>query len=78
MHFIDNRFVPSVSERQFTKQSPVDGSLVGAVAEGGRRRSTRRLRQLRRPSPGPGASSPWHNVPTCCTRLAHEIERALR
>jgi aminomuconate-semialdehyde/2-hydroxymuconate-6-semialdehyde dehydrogenase len=36
LHFIDNRFVQSVSERQFDKLSPVDGSLVGTVAEGGR------------------------------------------
>lgn len=34
-HFINNRFVPSASERQFEKRSPVDGSLVGLVAEGG-------------------------------------------
>jgi aminomuconate-semialdehyde/2-hydroxymuconate-6-semialdehyde dehydrogenase len=34
-HFIDNRFVQSASERQFEKLSPVDGSLVGTVAEGG-------------------------------------------
>src|SRR5437879_5636128 len=34
-HFIDNRFVQSGSERQFEKYSPVDGSLVGTVAEGG-------------------------------------------
>jgi len=35
LHFIDNRFVPSATERQFEKVSPVDGSLVGTVAEGG-------------------------------------------
>ena len=35
LHFIDNRFVQSGSERQFEKYSPVDGSLVGTVAEGG-------------------------------------------
>src|SRR5580692_2753369 len=35
LHFIGNRFVPSASERQFEKTSPVDGSLVGTVAEGG-------------------------------------------
>src|SRR5712675_1418762 len=34
-HFINNRFVPSASECQFEKRSPVDGSLVGMVAEGG-------------------------------------------
>src|SRR5258708_18137956 len=36
LHFIGNRFVPSRSERYFDKRSPVDGSLVGTVAEGGR------------------------------------------
>jgi aminomuconate-semialdehyde/2-hydroxymuconate-6-semialdehyde dehydrogenase len=36
LHFIDNRFVQSASERLFDKLSPVDGSLVGTVAEGGR------------------------------------------
>ena len=35
LHFIGNRFVPSTSERQFEKISPVDGSLIGTVAEGG-------------------------------------------
>ena len=35
LHFINNRYVPSVSERHFDKLSPVDGSLVGTVAEGG-------------------------------------------
>ena len=35
LHFIGNRFVPSRSERHFDKRSPVDGSLVGTVAEGG-------------------------------------------
>ena len=34
-HFIGNRFVPSVPGRQFEKRSPVDGSLVGMVSEGG-------------------------------------------
>jgi aminomuconate-semialdehyde/2-hydroxymuconate-6-semialdehyde dehydrogenase len=34
-HFIANRFVQSASERHFEKFSPVDGSLLGTVAEGG-------------------------------------------
>jgi aminomuconate-semialdehyde/2-hydroxymuconate-6-semialdehyde dehydrogenase len=34
-HFIDNRFIPSKSDRQFEKRSPVDGSLVGTIAEAG-------------------------------------------
>lgn len=36
-HFIANRFVASASQQQFAKHSPVDGSLVGYVAEGGAR-----------------------------------------
>jgi aminomuconate-semialdehyde/2-hydroxymuconate-6-semialdehyde dehydrogenase len=36
-HFIANRFVSSESQQQFAKHSPVDGSLVGYVAEGGAR-----------------------------------------
>jgi aminomuconate-semialdehyde/2-hydroxymuconate-6-semialdehyde dehydrogenase len=36
LHFINNRFVPSQSGRQFDKHSPVDGNFLGAVAEGGR------------------------------------------
>jgi aminomuconate-semialdehyde/2-hydroxymuconate-6-semialdehyde dehydrogenase len=35
LHFIDNRFVQSASERWFDKCSPVDGSLIGTVAEAG-------------------------------------------
>src|SRR5580700_1324762 len=35
LHFIDNRFVGSASERAFENRSPVNGSLIGMVAEGG-------------------------------------------
>jgi aminomuconate-semialdehyde/2-hydroxymuconate-6-semialdehyde dehydrogenase len=35
LHFIDNRFVQSASQRWFDKYSPVDGSLIGTVAEAG-------------------------------------------
>lgn len=35
LHFIDNRFVQSASQGWFDKYSPVDGSLVGTVAEAG-------------------------------------------
>ena len=35
LHFIDNRFVQSASQRGFDKYSPVDGSLIGTVAEAG-------------------------------------------
>jgi aminomuconate-semialdehyde/2-hydroxymuconate-6-semialdehyde dehydrogenase len=35
LHFIDNSFVASAPERYFDKRSPVDGSLLGSIAEGG-------------------------------------------
>jgi aminomuconate-semialdehyde/2-hydroxymuconate-6-semialdehyde dehydrogenase len=35
LHFIGNRFVASKSERLFDKHSPIDGSLIGTVSEGG-------------------------------------------
>src|SRR5271163_4673026 len=35
LHFINNSFVASAPERYFDKHSPVDGSLLGSVAEGG-------------------------------------------
>jgi aminomuconate-semialdehyde/2-hydroxymuconate-6-semialdehyde dehydrogenase len=34
-HFIQNKFLTSTAGRQFEKRSPVDGSLVGLVPEGG-------------------------------------------
>jgi aminomuconate-semialdehyde/2-hydroxymuconate-6-semialdehyde dehydrogenase len=35
LHFINNSFVASAPERYFDKHSPVDGSLLGSIAEGG-------------------------------------------
>jgi aminomuconate-semialdehyde/2-hydroxymuconate-6-semialdehyde dehydrogenase len=35
LHFIGGRFVGSASDRLFEKRSPVDGSLIGMIAEGG-------------------------------------------
>src|ERR1700730_10904566 len=35
LHFIGGQFVDSESGREFEKRSPVDGSLIGMVAEGG-------------------------------------------
>ena len=35
LHFINNSFVASTPERYFDKHSPVDGSLLGGIAEGG-------------------------------------------
>src|SRR5882762_9575927 len=35
LHFIGGRFVGSASDRLFEKRSPVDGSLIGMITEGG-------------------------------------------
>ena len=35
LHFIGGGFVGSASDRLFEKRSPVDGSLIGMIAEGG-------------------------------------------
>src|SRR5260221_5557990 len=37
LHFIGGQFVDSESGREFEKRSPIDGSLIGMVAEGGQR-----------------------------------------
>src|ERR1700675_3651998 len=37
LHFIGGRFVDSESGRHFEKRSPVDGSLIGEIAEAGQR-----------------------------------------
>src|SRR5712691_9385795 len=35
LHFIGGQFVDSESGREFEKRSPIDGSLIGEIAEGG-------------------------------------------
>src|SRR6202047_2187679 len=35
LHFIGGQFVDSESGKQFEKRSPIDGSLIGMIAEGG-------------------------------------------
>jgi len=37
LHFIGGQFVDSETGREFEKRSPIDGSLIGVVAEGGQR-----------------------------------------
>src|SRR6267142_585141 len=75
MHFIDNRFVPSVSERQFTKQSPVDGSLVGAVAEGGQAEIDAAVKAATAALTGPWSKLTLAQRTDMLYAVAHEIER---
>jgi len=62
-HFIDNRFVPSGSERQFEKYSPVDGSLVGTVAEGGQEEVNLAVQAASGALQGPWGQRPAARVP---------------
>jgi aminomuconate-semialdehyde/2-hydroxymuconate-6-semialdehyde dehydrogenase len=75
MHFIDNRFVPSVSERQFTKLSPVDGSLVGAVAEGGQAEIDAAVKAATAALTGPWSKLTLAQRTDMLHAVAHEIER---
>ena len=75
LHFVDNRFVPSESDEQFEKRSPVDGSLVGLVAAGGRREIDRAVRAA-----GAALQGPWSKLTLAqrCDLLhgvANEVDR---
>jgi acyl-CoA reductase-like NAD-dependent aldehyde dehydrogenase len=53
LHFIGGRFVDSESGRQFEKRSPVDGSLIGMVAEAGQREVDAAVRAATEAMAGP-------------------------
>jgi aminomuconate-semialdehyde/2-hydroxymuconate-6-semialdehyde dehydrogenase len=53
LHFINNSFVASAPERYFDKHSPVDGSLLGTVAEGGAAEVDAAVRAARAALQGP-------------------------
>lgn len=74
-HFIANRFTPSQSQRQFEKRSPIDGSLLGYVAEGGAEEIAAAVQAA-----GEALRGPWGKL-TLAQRtemlhaIANEIER---
>src|SRR5579871_1783163 len=73
MHFIDNRFVSSPGERQFEKRSPVDGSIVGTVAEAGREEVDAAVQAARAALRGP-----WSRLTlTQRTDLLHAVAREI-
>jgi aminomuconate-semialdehyde/2-hydroxymuconate-6-semialdehyde dehydrogenase len=55
LHFIDNRFVGSASERLFENRSPVNGSLISMVAEGSAAEVDAAVRAARAALTGPWA-----------------------
>src|ERR1700677_143899 len=55
LHFINNSFVASTPERYFDKHPPVDGSLLGSVAEGGAPEVDAAVRAARAALQGPWA-----------------------
>ena len=75
LHFIDNRFVQSASQRGFDKYSPVDGSLIGTVAQAGSEEVDSAVRAA-----AAAMSGPWGRMTLAqrCDLLhavAREIER---
>jgi aminomuconate-semialdehyde/2-hydroxymuconate-6-semialdehyde dehydrogenase len=73
LHFIDNRFVGSASERAFENRSPVNGSLIGMVAEGGATEVDAAVRAAQAALAGP-----WGRLTiTQRTDLLHAIAREM-
>src|SRR5580658_1401340 len=75
LHFIGNRFVPSASERQFEKISPVDGSLVGTVAEGGPEEADAAVRAATEALKGPWGRLTLPQRTDMLYAVAREIDR---
>jgi aminomuconate-semialdehyde/2-hydroxymuconate-6-semialdehyde dehydrogenase len=75
LHFIDNRFVASRSERHFDKYSPVDGSLIGSVAEGGREEVDAAVRAAQAALAGPWGQMSLPQRTDLLYRVAQEIDR---
>jgi aminomuconate-semialdehyde/2-hydroxymuconate-6-semialdehyde dehydrogenase len=75
LHFIDNRFVASVPERYFDKRSPVDGSLLGSIAEGGRHEVGAAVQAAREALRGPWGRLTLAQRTEMLYAVAREIER---
>jgi aminomuconate-semialdehyde/2-hydroxymuconate-6-semialdehyde dehydrogenase len=75
LHFIDNCFVASKSERQFDKRSPVDGSLIGSICEAGQEEVDAAVQAARAALRGPWGSMPLAQRTEMLHAVAREIER---
>src|SRR5258708_37467842 len=75
LDFMDNRFVPSEPDEQFEKRSPVDGSLVGFVAAGGRREVDQAVRAATAALQGPWGKLALAQRCDLLHAVANEIDR---
>jgi aminomuconate-semialdehyde/2-hydroxymuconate-6-semialdehyde dehydrogenase len=74
-HFINNEFVPSASGRQFDKRSPLDGSLLGTVAEGGEEDVRAAVQAARAALDGPWKGFSLAQRTELLYAVANEIDR---
>ena len=75
LHFINNSFVASAPERYFDKHSPVDGSLLGSVAEGGAAEVDAAVRAARTALLGPWGRMSLAQRTDMLYAVAREIDR---
>jgi len=75
LHFINNSFVASAPERYFDKHSPVDGSLLGSVAEGGAAEIDAAVRAARTALLGPWGRMSLAQRTEMLYAVAREIDR---
>src|SRR5580693_6002136 len=75
LHFIGNRFMASRSERYFDKRSPVDGSLIGTVAEGAEHEVNLAVQAARDAMAGPWGSMSLPQRTDLLYAVAREIDR---
>jgi aminomuconate-semialdehyde/2-hydroxymuconate-6-semialdehyde dehydrogenase len=75
LHFINNSFVASAPERYFDKHSPVDGSLLGGIAEGGTAEVDAAVRAARAALQGPWGRMSLAQRTEMLYAVAREIDR---
>ena len=75
LHFINNSFVASTPERYFDKHSPVDGSLLGSIAEGGAPEVDAAVRAARAALQGPWRRMSLAQRTEMLYAVAREIDR---
>src|ERR1700722_8059458 len=75
LHFIGGQFVDSESGREFEKRSPIDGSLIGMVAEGGQREVDAAVRAATDAMAGPWRRLTLAQRTDMLHAVAREIDR---
>src|SRR5882672_9044424 len=75
LHFIGGQFVDSETGREFEKRSPIDGSLIGVVAEGGQREVDAAVRAATDAMAGPWRRLTLPQRTDMLYAVAREIDR---